>query len=83
MCAFAAFAPLALFAQVTVSYTSSFINDSGSWTLTNAGQLLTFVQGTGDLSFAASAIPEPSTYAAIFGAVALVGVALRRRKRAA
>jgi hypothetical protein len=43
--------------------------------------LLTFTQNTGDLAFTASAVPEPSTYAAIFGAVALVGVAIRRRQQ--
>ena len=36
------------------------------------------------LSYNATAVPEPSTYAAILGGVALVGVmALRRRKAAA
>lgn len=33
------------------------------------------------LSFEIQAIPEPSTYAAIFGALALAGVILRRRRR--
>lgn len=32
--------------------------------------------------FSLQAIPEPSTYAAIFGALALVGVAIHRRRRA-
>lgn len=36
-----------------------------------------------NLAVAASAIPEPSTYAAIFGALALAFVAYRRRQKAA
>jgi autotransporter-associated beta strand repeat len=51
---------------------------TGSWSiaLTNSGHDLTLVYaGTG-------AIPEPSTYAAIFGTVALALAALRRRPRA-
>lgn len=35
------------------------------------------------LSFQIQAVPEPSTYAAIFGALALVGVMIHRRRRAA
>lgn len=64
-------------------YTESWTNDGGSWTSTSIAnsQLLTFNQSTGNLTFA-SAIPEPSTYAALFGVVALGFVAYRRRKRA-
>ncbi|MDP1580415.1 MAG: autotransporter-associated beta strand repeat-containing protein [Candidatus Didemnitutus sp.] len=65
----------------TGSYTGSFTNDSGVWSLTSGAQVLSFSQSTGNLSFAA--IPEPSTYAVIFGALALVGVMVRRRRRAA
>lgn len=65
----------------TGSYTGSFTNDSGVWSLTSNEQVLSFSQSTGNLSFAA--IPEPSTYAVIFGALALVGVMVRRRRRAA
>ncbi len=35
-----------------------------------------------DFSLAFTAIPEPSTYAAIFGALALVGVVVHRRRQA-
>lgn len=67
----------------TGSYVGSFVNDSGVWSLTSGAQVLSFSQSTGNLSV--SAIPEPSTYAAIFGALALVGVIAhrRRQKRAA
>lgn len=41
-----------------------------------------FVIGT-TTSFTLQAIPEPSTYAAIFGALALAGAAIHRRRRAA
>ncbi|MCC6415300.1 MAG: autotransporter-associated beta strand repeat-containing protein [Opitutaceae bacterium] len=50
---------------------------TGSFALSNSGTNLT-------LNWTATAVPEPSTYAAILGAVALVGVAaVRRRKRVA
>ena len=64
------------------SYTGSFTNDGGTWTLTSGAQLLTFTQSTGDLAFSASAIPEPSTYAALAGLTALGLAAYRRRRRA-
>lgn len=38
---------------------------------------------TGQLSITGTAIPEPSTYAAIFGAIALAGVMIVRRRRTA
>ena len=53
-------------------------NSSGTWTFSDGTQTLSFVQSTGDLTI--SAVPEPSTYAAILGAVALVGVGLKRRR---
>jgi len=41
----------------------------------------TFVLNSGDLSFlTAAAVPEPATYAAILGALALVGAVYRRRR---
>lgn len=64
----------------TGSYAGSFTNNSGSWSFSDGAQILTFSQSTGDLSFA-SAVPEPSTYAAFVGAVALGVAAYRRRKR--
>lgn len=36
-----------------------------------------------DISLSATAIPEPSTYAAIFGALALAGVMIHRRRKQA
>jgi hypothetical protein len=44
-----------------------------SYALATAGNML-------QLTATASAIPEPSTYAAIFGALSLVGAALWRRR---
>ncbi|MBI3884482.1 MAG: autotransporter-associated beta strand repeat-containing protein [Opitutae bacterium] len=65
----------------TGSYAGSFTNSGGDWTFTDGTQVLTFSQSTGDLSFAASAVPEPSTYAALLGAAALVGVAVQRQRK--
>ena len=72
------------FTGVTATGTSisgTFTNaGSGTWTLNNVGGYnLTFSESLGTLT-AASAIPEPSTYAAIFGALALAGTALCRRR---
>ncbi|MBW8782917.1 MAG: autotransporter-associated beta strand repeat-containing protein [Verrucomicrobia bacterium] len=47
-----------------------------------AGYNATGFDGSGNVTFTVSAIPEPTTYAAIFGALALGVVALRRRRRA-
>ncbi|MBC7366646.1 MAG: autotransporter-associated beta strand repeat-containing protein [Undibacterium sp.] len=58
--------------------TSSFSNalNGGSWSIgtANSGQDL-------NLTFTASAIPKPSTYAAIFGTLALALAAYRRRQK--
>lgn len=68
------------YVTATGSYAGSFTNSSGVWTLTTGGQSLTFTESTGTLSIAASAIPEPSTYAALAGAASLALVAYRRRR---
>lgn len=62
------------------SYGSGSFN-SGVWTLTSGGQLLTFTQSTGSFSVTAAAVPEPSTYAALLGALALAGTIAHRRRR--
>ena len=72
------------FANVTANGTSIsgvFTNaGSGNWTLNNVGGYnLTFSESLGTLT-AVSAVPEPSTYAAILGALALAGTALYRRR---
>lgn len=61
-------------------YFGNFTNDGGIWTLTSGAQRLTFTSSTGDLAFSASAIPEPSSYAALAGLTALGLAALRRRR---
>jgi hypothetical protein len=65
----------------TGSYCGAFGNNSGIWTLTSGAQVLTFAQGTGDLTFAATAVPEPATCAAIFGGLALAGTIIYRRRQ--
>jgi autotransporter-associated beta strand protein/T5SS/PEP-CTERM-associated repeat protein len=56
--------------------TAGFTNalNGGTWSLAQSGNNL-------NLHFTASAIPEPSTYAAIFGAAALALAAYRRKNR--
>ena len=58
-------------------------DNTTSWSATNLngnGFDYTFTLATGDLVVIATAIPEPSTYAAIFGALALAGMVCRRRR---
>jgi hypothetical protein len=72
------------FSSVTIagSYTASLSNSAGVWTGTTLDGLtsFSFSQATGDLTVTASAVPEPSTYAALAGLVSLGVVALRRRR---
>jgi autotransporter-associated beta strand protein len=71
------------FASVTATGTSisgSFVNaGSGNWTLNSGGYNLTFSESLGTIT-AVSSVPEPSSYAAIFGSLALGGATLRRRR---
>jgi autotransporter-associated beta strand protein len=63
------------------NYAGSFTNTGGIWTMESGGQLLTFTESTGNLTFsAASAVPEPATYAVLVGAVALTLAAWRRKR---
>jgi len=65
----------------TGGYSGAFAyNGSTAYTGTFGAQTLSLDLASGDLSFA-SAIPEPSTYAAIFGALALAGAAIYRRRK--
>ena len=64
------------------SYTASLTNNTGVWTGTTGGYDFTFTESTGTLGVLASAVPEPSTYAALAGAAILGFAALRRRRRA-
>lgn len=54
--------------------------NSGVWSGTAGGYNITLTESTGVLT-ATSAIPEPSTYAALFGGLALGVAVLRRRAR--
>ncbi|HSI09363.1 MAG TPA: PEP-CTERM sorting domain-containing protein, partial [Rariglobus sp.] len=64
---------------MTGAYAPSFTNNLGVWTGSDLGLGFTFTESTGILSV--GAIPEPATYAAIFGGLALAGAVLRSRKR--
>lgn len=64
----------------TGSYSGSFTDNNGYWTLVSGGQTLAFSIVTGNLAFGVSAVPEPSTYAALAG-VAALGLAFGRRRR--
>ncbi len=65
----------------TGSYTGALTNSGGTWSYYDGSQYVIFTQSTGDLTF--SAIPEPSTYAALVGLGALGFVMWRRRRSAA
>lgn len=56
-------------------YAGSFTNDGGLWTMVSGGQLLSFSEDTGDLTF--SAVPEPAASVALAGAAALAILAWR------
>ncbi len=60
------------FALTTTGVDSSL---TGAWSVAQSGNHL-------DLVYTASAIPEPSTHAALFGGVALVGALIHRRRTA-
>ncbi|WP_438479942.1 beta strand repeat-containing protein [Oleiharenicola lentus] len=67
---------------LTGQYNTSLVYGSSVWSGTTGSLDFTFAPGTGNLtiSAAASAIPEPSTYAAVFGGLAL-GFSIYRRRR--
>jgi len=69
--------------SIVGSYIGSINEDTpGIWTGTVSGQAFTFTESSGLLNIAAAAIPEPGTYALIFGSLAVVmTVAVRRRRR--
>jgi hypothetical protein len=65
-------------------FEAGFFNIIGLTNSAIAGAQQAFVAGsTTGFSMTTSAIPEPSTYAAILGGLALVGVALHRRRQRA
>lgn len=59
-------------------YAGSFTKDGGLWTMVSGGQLLSFSESTGDLTFSTAPVPEPATSVALAGAAALAIVAWRR-----
>ena len=74
----------ASFTSVSIagSYASAFTNSSGIWSATVGGLNWAFTEATGDLVLT-TAIPEPSTWAALAGLSGLAFAAGRRRRRAA
>jgi fibronectin-binding autotransporter adhesin len=70
--------------SVTGSYVASLTNNAGIWTGTDTnGSGLTFTFETSGVNagiLSVSAIPEPATYAALFGALALAGATWQRRR---
>ena len=68
------------FSSVVMSgtYTPVFTNNSGVWTGSDLGVNFTFTESNGTLSI--GAIPEPATYAAFFGVLALAGAVWQRRR---
>jgi len=68
----------------SISVAGTTLDAGNGYSATISGLTYTFVasNASGVLSVVA-AVPEPSTYAAIMGAVALAGVVIRRRRRAA
>lgn len=70
----------------TVTFTSTFWNlgtvaNFNSEVSGSFGGTYYLTDGSGNILGTASAVPEPSTYAAIFGAVALAGVMWFRRRK--
>lgn len=65
--------------QTSLADYKSLVLNSSNWT-TGTGNSGTLSLDT--TAFTVSAIPEPSTYAAIFGGLALVGAAIHRRRMA-
>ena len=76
---------IASFTSVVGTFASDLFNvDASGFTNNNTATGVFSVTNIGNdiyLTYTAAAIPEPSTYAAIFGALALAGAALRRRRR--
>jgi autotransporter-associated beta strand protein len=72
------------FSSVSIagSYTATLTQSSDVWTGGDSAIGYVFTESTGDL-VVTSAIPEPSTYAAIFGGLALAGAVARRRRGSA
>ncbi len=70
------------FSSVSIggSYTASFTNNSGIWSASSGGFDWTFTESTGDLLV--TAVPEPSTWAALAGLAGLGFAASRRRRQA-
>lgn len=69
--------------SITGSYIATLVSAGTTWTGSADGVSFVFDTVTGDLSASVSAVPEPSSFAALAGSMALVIVAgARRRPRA-
>lgn len=69
---------------IPIVWTGADMTDLSSWSLGGgAGGAADFRMTLYNLEFTATAVPEPSTYAAVFGVMALGFVAYRRRRLAA
>jgi fibronectin-binding autotransporter adhesin len=71
--------PAGTFNSVTV-VGSALTASSGVWTTTTGGFTYTFTESSGVLTIAGSAVPEPSTAAALAGLVVLCSATIRRRR---
>ncbi|MFA6288908.1 MAG: autotransporter-associated beta strand repeat-containing protein [Opitutaceae bacterium] len=76
---------IASFTSVVGTFASNLFNvDASGFTNNNtAGGVFTITNTGGDIFLNYTAVPEPATYAAIFGALALAGAIWRSRKRRA
>ena len=63
------------------SISGTFLGLSDGSTIAVGSNSFTINYTASDVTLTASAIPEPSTYAAIFGGLALVGAVVQRRRR--
>lgn len=66
----------------SISVVGTTLDSSNDYTATIGGLTYTFVASDTGGVLSVAAVPEPSTYAAIMGAITLAGVAIRRLRRA-
>lgn len=66
--------------SLTGSYLTTLTSSGSVWTGSSNGIDFSFSTITGDLTATVSSVPEPSSWAAILGGVALAGVLAKRRR---